>query len=92
MAQSSSVALRVWFEIVWPTSLMNLNFACSGTPRGLALGLAPAVAVKLRYIGVLCLVHFKKAQTSLPFIFSTGETKMALGTDFPCILLFFLAP
>ena len=75
MVQSFSVALRVWFGNIWPTSFMYLNFASSGTPRGLALGLALAAVVKLCYIGVLCLVHFKKVQASLPFIFSTGETE-----------------
>lgn len=74
--------------VVRPTSLTYV-----GTPRKLALGLAFAVMGKPCYGGVLCLVHFKKAQTSPPFIFSTGETeRWHWGQSFPSILLFFLTP
>lgn len=76
LIQSFSVALRVWFGVyIQPTSLTDLNSAYSGTPTRLALGPAFAVMEKRSYRGVLCLMHFKKARTSLPFIFSTGETE-----------------
>lgn len=69
LVQSFSVALRLWFGVLQPTSLMYLNSAYSGAPSRLALGLAIAVVEKPCYHGVLCLVHFKKAQTSPPFHF-----------------------
>lgn len=73
LVQSFSVELWVWFGVLQPAALMYLNSACPETPRRLALGLAFAVVEKLySYCGVLCLVHFKKAQISLPFIFPTG--------------------